>query len=181
MSTTISTTISVSISDIQDKIIEKIKEKFPDLTVESYDPSADLYQLAPAILLDLEAFPKGQDVGCGRYPVDARFSLHCVLGYEADDLQRQLREMAIAVSQFIDNNGIWFGEGVVTKAKQIEAYPGNFKKDEVAGYDSTVVSWEQTCFLGESTWKGPETRDAVRFAVNAKDEDNKDEYQPLGS
>lgn len=173
-----STTISVSISDIQDEIIEKIKEKFPDLTVESYDPSADLYELAPAILLDLEAFPKGQDVGCGRYPIDARFSLHCILGFEAKNLQLQLREMAVAACQFVDKNGIWFAGGVITKASQIEAYPGNFKKDEIIGYDSIVVSWEQTCFLGESAWTAPETRDAVCFAVNSADEDNKDEYQP---
>ncbi len=170
---------SVSISDIQNEIIKKIKLKFPGLTVESYLPLADLYKLAPAILLDLEEFPKGDDVGCGRYPVNARFSLHCILGTEAKNLQLQLREMAVAVSQFVDASGIWFCDGVITKAKDIDAYPGNFKKDVNAGFDSIVVTWNQTCFLGDSPWKEQETRDAVRLAVNPTDEDNKDEYQSL--
>lgn len=173
------TTISVSISDIQDKIIELIKAKFPDLTVESYDPSENLHQLAPAILLDLEELPKGTEVGCGRYPVDARFSLHCILGFEATNLQRQLKEMAIAVSQFIDENGIWYPGGVVTKVSQIEAYPGNFKQDTKGGYDSYVVSWQQSLFIGPSKWIAPEIRDAIRFAVNPADENDAAEFQSL--
>lgn len=175
------TTLSVSISDIQDEIIKQLKLKFPNTTIESYEPLSDLHDLAPAILLDLESFPKGKDGGCGRYPIDARFSLHCVLGFEADDLQRQLREMAISVSQYIDEKSLWFGDSVVKKAEQIEAYPGNFKQDDILGYDSIVVSWEQACYLGDSAWTAPVFRDVVSVAINPEDENNKNEYQPIES
>lgn len=152
--------LNITITELQEKILLAFKERFPKISVESYDAFEDLSELAPACLLDLEEFPKGDDVGDGRYPATCRLSIHCVLGYEVSKLQLELREFAMSVSQFISNNSIWIKSGVVSPAKKISAYPGNFKKSDsgksssnYTGFDSWVVSWEQNVFIGESEWE----------------------------
>ncbi len=172
---------NISITQFQDAIIEALKANFELVTVESYDPNKDLSELAPACLLDVEELPKSMDSGDGRYPVSARFSLHCVLGLEVDDVQIELREFAVSVSQFVFENGIWLSGCVVETPKNIEAYPGNFKKQTDGGYDSWVVSWSQTLFLGASKWTVPEVRNGIRYVINPVNEDSQDEYQPLES
>ena len=171
--------MNINITDAQNAIISAFKKNFKRVTVESYEPSAALSELAPACLLDLEEFPKGSDIGDGRYPARCRFSVHCVLGHEVEDMQLELREFAVAVSQFVSEEGIWLGGSVMKPPTNIDAYPGNFKKDTNGGYDSWVVSWEQTIYLGASKWEAPEERGSIRLAINPQNDDQPEEYQPL--
>lgn len=171
--------MNITITEVQDAIKLALKNKFPKITVDSYDPSGDLSKLAPACLLDVEELPKAPDIGDGRYSVNARISIHCILGFEEKNLQTELQEFAIAVSQFVYEYGIWLPGSVVTKPKDIDAYPGNFKTTTSGGYDSWVVSWQQNLYLGASKWAPPETRGGISVATNSENEDQASEYQSL--
>lgn len=144
--------MSTTLTQVYEAILARLHEKFPKVTVESYDPDPKLSVLAPALFLELEEFDPGDDIGDGRLPAQCRFSIHCVLGWEVENLALEIREFAAAVIMFVRDNGIWLKGSVLTKPKQIGAYPGNFRKDTNSGYDSWVVSWEQTVYLGESIW-----------------------------
>ncbi|MBJ7539893.1 hypothetical protein [Marinomonas transparens] len=171
--------MNINLTDVHDAIIAALKDRFLKVTVDSYNPTQHLSSLAPACLLDIEELPKSPDVGDGRYPVQARFSIHCVLGMEVENLQIELREFAVAVSQFVYENGIWISGSVLEKPLDIEAYPGNFRKDTRHGFDSFVVSWSQKLYLGASTWQPDNVRDGIRVATNANDENDLSEYREI--
>lgn len=170
---------NINLSDVHQAIIDALKARFPRVTIGSYDPRENLETLAPACLLNIEELPKAPDVGDGRYPVVAQFAIHCVLGREVTDLQMELQEFAVAVSQFVYEKGIWLKGSVLEKPFNIEAYPGNFRKDTLGGFDSWVVTWEQKLYLGASTWQPEAVKSGVRIVANPTDEDNQNEYRSL--
>jgi hypothetical protein len=170
---------SINLSDVHQAIIDALKDRFPKVTIASYDPSENLESLAPACLLNIEELPKAPDVGDGRYPVLAQFAIHCVLGREVDNLQMELQEFAVAVSQFVYEKGIWLKGSVLEKPFNIEAYPGNFRKETKGGFDSWVVNWEQKLYLGASTWQPETVKSGIRIAANPTDENEQDEYRSL--
>lgn len=158
--------VNISLSDVHQAIIDALKTRFPKVTIDSYDPSENLTQLAPACLLNIEELPKAPDVGDGRYPVLAQFAIHCVLGREVKNLQMELQEFAVAVSQFVNEMGIWLTGAVLEKPLNIEAYPGNFRKETKGGFDSWVVNWEQKLYLGASTWQPEQSVSSVSITVS---------------
>ena len=170
---------NINLSDVHQAIIDALKGRFPKVTIDSYDPSENLESLAPACLLNIEELPKAPDVGDGRYPVVAQFAIHCVLGREVKNLQMELQEFAVAVSQFVYEKGIWLKGSVLEKPFSIEAYPGNFRKDTRGGFDSWVVNWEQKLYLGESTWQPETVKSGIRIATNPTEENDQDEYRSL--
>lgn len=170
---------NITLSDVHQAIIDALKVRFPRVTIDSYDPGENLETLAPACLLNIEELPKAPDVGDGRYPVVAQFAIHCVLGREVTDLQMELQEFAVAVSQFVYEKGIWLKGSVLEKPFSIEAYPGSFRKDTLGGFDSWVVNWEQKLYLGASTWQPETVKSGVRIVANPTDEDNQNEYRSL--
>lgn len=141
-----------TITEVHEAIKAKLRETFPKVTVDDYNPEPELSVLAPALLLELEEFPMGADVGDDRYPAACRFSVHCVLGWEVKSLALELWEFSAAVAQLIRKSGVWVKGGVLTKPEGLEVYPGSFRKDTQQGYDSRVVTWNQTLYLGESMW-----------------------------
>ncbi len=141
-----------TLTEVHHGILAKIRERFPGMVVDSYEPNDDLSKLAPACLLELEEFSSGNNVGDNRYPARCRFSIHCILGYEENNRALSIREFAGSITQLVQKHGVWVKGSLVSGAENIEAYPGNFKKDTCKGYDSWVVSWEQTIYLGESMW-----------------------------
>jgi len=160
--------VNYSITAVHDAIIAALKSRFPKVTVKSYETGLKLHEIAPACLLDFEELPSGTASGEGRYPVNARIAIHCILGFDAYLLQLEIREFALAVSQFVDEEGLWI-KGCTEKAKRIDAMPGNFSNETSMGYESWVVSWDQVLNLGESKWGEEEVRDGVAFAVNPDD------------
>jgi hypothetical protein len=165
---------NINLSDVHQAVIDALKDRFPKVTIASYDPSENLASLTPACLLNIEELPKAPDVGDGRYPVLAQFAIHCVLGREVENLQMELQEFAVAVSQFVYEKGIWKTGSVVEKPHNIEAYPGNFRKETKGGFDSWVVNWEQKLYLGASTWQPEEVRSGMSLTINQSD-DNTEE------
>lgn len=171
--------MNITITEIQEIIKTAFKNKFSKVTVDSYDSDSNLHELAPACLLSLEEFEKGTDAGDGKYPAKCLFSVHCILGQELDNTEIELQELAIAVSQFVSDDGIWTTGSVVKPAKNIEAFPGNFKKGTDNAYSSWVVSWTQTIYIGSSKWSEDETRSGIKLAVNPVNDDQPQEYNSL--
>ncbi|RBO82627.1 hypothetical protein [Marinomonas aquiplantarum] len=169
----------INLSDVHQAIIDALKARFHRVTIDSYDPNDNLETLAPACLLNIEELPKAPDVGDGRYPVVAQLAIHCVLGREVPNLQIELQEFAVAVSQFVYEKGIWLTGSVVEKPFNIEAYPGNFRKETQGGFDSWVVNWEQKLYLGASTWQPETIKSGIRLATNPIDENDQDEYRSI--
>ena len=161
--------MNYSITAVHDAIIAAFQSHFPKVTVKSYETELMLHEITPACLLDIEEFSKGVSCGDGRYSVTARIAVHCVLGQEVSNVLLRIREFAVAVSTFVDEEGLWI-KGCTEKAKRIDAMPGNFSNETSMGYESWVVSWDQVLNLGESKWGEEEVRDGVAFAVNSDDE-----------
>ncbi|NRD72687.1 hypothetical protein HQQ94_05375 [Shewanella sp. VB17] len=172
-------TINISITQFQDAIIEALVDHFDNVTIEDYDSNKDLSELAPACLLDIEALPKGQDSCDGRYPVNVRCSLHCILGLELVDIRRQLQEFAVSVSQCVFEQGTWGLSAVVAKPTAINAFPRGDQNATEKGYDSWVVSWQQQVLLGASKWAAAEIRGGIRVAINPINDNHAAEYKPL--
>ncbi len=174
---------SISLTDFQNAIKDKIKEHIPKVTVDSYDSlTADISENAPACLLELEQFDFGTDKGDDRYPSVCRISIHCILGFEVTDRALQLREFALKVAQLVRKDGIWIKDKVMTRPTSIEAYPGKFSEDTDKSYDSWVVTWEQTVYLGESLWtiEGSTPQDVYyAFASDGKVQPEA-EHLPIG-
>ncbi len=141
-----------TITAVHEAIKAALRGAFPKVTVDDYHPESELSVLAPALLLELEEFPLGDDVGDDRYPAACRWSVHCILGWETAGLALELWEFSAAVAQFVKKNGVWLKGSVLTKPAELEVYPGTLRKDTRRGYDSRIVTWTQTLYLGESWW-----------------------------
>lgn len=159
-----------SITAVHDAMVAALKSRFPKVMVKSYETGLKLHEITPACLLDIEELPSNNPSADGRYPVNARIAIHCILGCEISLVQLQVREFALAVSQFIYEEGLWI-KGCTEKAQRIDAMPGNFSNETSMGYESWVVSWDQVLNLGESKWGEEEVREGVAFAINSEESD----------
>ncbi|MBJ7536644.1 hypothetical protein [Marinomonas transparens] len=171
--------MNITLTDVHEAIIDALKTRFPSVTIEGYDASKDLAALAPAALLEVEALSKTADSGDGRYPVQARFSVHCAVGADVENRQLALMEFAVALSQFVSESGIWVVGSLLEKPFYIDAYPTNFRNEALLDQNAWTVSWEQKLYLGESTWQAEAERGGIRVALNPNDEDDATEYRSL--
>lgn len=141
---------------LHDQIVEAVRTRFgPRLkTVAEYDP-VDTHSKTiktPAVLLELvEIRPAGRVTG-GRTPVELSWSAHCVLSSATDKVQREVRNFAAQVLRLVDGNS-WGLGSAVTRAAELEAFPGMFKPGD-KGFESWIVNWKQTAHLG-GTWELP--------------------------
>ena len=142
--------MTTTLEAVQAGIKTALAERFALVSVASYSTDSDLSVLAPACLLELEEFPMGADAGDGRYSAQCNFAIHCVLAYSLENRTAELIEFAAAIAQLV-RSSYWL-KGSVTRGEQVEVFPGNFHKDTNGGYESWVVSWQQTVYLGESMW-----------------------------
>lgn len=170
--------MNYSLTQVHTAILDAFKTRFPKVTVDSYDTGLDLSDLAPACLLDIEELPKAVAAEDGRYPVNARLAMHCVLGKEAELIQLEVREFALAVSQFVEESGYWVSN-CTRKPTRISAMPGNFGKTTDGRFESWVVTWDQELSLGVSKWGDEEVRDGVSFAINPDDNADSSQFESV--
>lgn len=133
-------------------------------TVAAYDPFAQDEDgadqpdqtrralVTPALLLELSAIDPGPEDGTDREPFRLTFTAHCVLSFLTRDLQTELPEFAADVLACVRNNR-WDLPRAVRVPESPSAQPGEFRPG-LAGYDSWVVTWEQTAYLGPNAWAG---------------------------
>lgn len=141
---------------LHDCIVKSIRERFGARlkNVAEYDPIAGQNQtiVTPAVLLELvEIRPAGAVTG-GRTPLELNMSAHCVLSATTGQVQREIRNFAAHLLCLVDGNR-WGLGSAVTRAGELEAFPGMFSPGE-KGFESWVVNWKQTIYLGE-IWSLP--------------------------
>lgn len=141
-----------TLTTVQQAIEQQLQEHFPNVSIVSYDPQPALQVLAPAMLVAIDKIPMGSDLGDDRYPAHCHFSIHCILGWEVPKRGMELWEMACAVARFVHHQGYWLPNNQVTRPENIQIYPGRSQRHSRQGYDSRVVSWSQTAYLGQSCW-----------------------------
>ena len=138
-------------------LIDGISRYFGDSlnTVSAYFPKNDnenkpnqgILIKTPAALIDIEMLDGVNEIGDGRDSIQCHVSIHCVLGSQTENLQQQLRNFSAEMMQQIKNKR--FGTcHLAGHAEEITALPGYFKKEKT-GYDSWVVSFIQSIYLGE--------------------------------
>jgi hypothetical protein len=163
--------------DYHTALVDAIKNHFGDSlnTVQAYFPiyqSEDLdkgLQIeTPAVLVEIEQFYADADLdaGDGRDALILQVALHCVLGDQTPNLQQELRNFAAEMLRLLKNKRL-----TPCASSQIpqnmQAMPGRFAKGQ-GGYDSFVVVFEQTVYLGEAAWQPQAPPQTVWFgrAIN---------------
>lgn len=137
---------------IQEAILGTLRAAFLD-RVETYAP----YSLAetrpintPALLLDLDGFDDGDDLGDGRTEILADWTIYGILSTATPDYELQVREMIREVKALVTHN-LWGLPGAVGFPDEVIARPAQFRGGE-DGYASWCVMWRQKAILGPPTW-----------------------------
>ncbi|MGI0120290.1 hypothetical protein [Zooshikella sp. RANM57] len=165
--------VSTSLTAINDAVLASVKKAFPAINVYSYDEACfdDSSVSTPACLFELSEINFGSDRGDGRYPAECEFFIHCVIGYknssQENSISKEVREFAAAIAQHVWNSGIWVEGGVLDRPARIQISPGNFRHLSEHGYESWIVEWDQTVYLGRSFWNADGIR-PVEVAFSAR-------------
>jgi hypothetical protein len=136
-----------TLTEVHQGIVTRLKAALPDVTVEVFSPTMNFAEKAPALLVELTSFPLAKDAGDYRYPADCCFTIHCVTKKEQPLVD--LWEMTASVAQLIYNNGFWVGGGVMERPHTLKAHADKTRYQDQNGYESRVISWHQTIYLGE--------------------------------
>lgn len=134
--------------------LETVQAYLPDM--QSTDPASGLTINTPALLVEIEKTSQGQNLGDGRTAVECHLAIHCILGVATPSLQRALRNFGVEVQRLLTADGYCLGS--VVKAGQPEdltGMPGWWQKGGAGGYDSWVVTFDQTLWIGASVWDVP--------------------------
>ena len=140
---------SGQLSQVMSAIESEISKQLPDIDVARYNPQARQLK-APAIRLDINGIKPDTDRGDGRFAARCEFVALCSFAngtMEAPQIAAQLLDL-------IRYNHWLLGAGV-NHPEQLKAQPADFRPGK-SGFESWVVSWEQTVYLGE-----PEPNDGV--------------------
>lgn len=164
-------------TELHDNMVAELKTRMPQLdTVELYDPTeitqGEQFKInTPAILIELVEAKPGEALTGGRQAFDCVFQFYCILSKRSPQLPLAVRNLAASVAQVvafgtpteaeIEHNLIptqsWglSKRGVKPVEKDsVAIYPGMFKpgkggSEKTLGYDSMIVSFEQSIYLGD--------------------------------
>jgi len=151
------------LKQLQTAIKDGISANFAG-TVPTVELYGDQFQGAvptPAIIISMDDADVGQSLGDGRLALDCRFSAVCLLGFNTVDVQVEVREFALQLLQLVRYN-TWGMPDDVESPSNLAMQPGPFNPDK-SGYESFIVSWDQTVFVGESVWGGVPVNTAIEL------------------
>ncbi|WP_252180226.1 hypothetical protein [Endozoicomonas sp. 4G] len=129
-----------------DAILSNLTAHFTDrvTTLRFHDP-AQRPLVAPAIILDLESFALGEDPGDGRVPVQASWTLHCLMPQSAENSEILVRSLAAEVFALVQFNKWQLGKETDfpenLDASQGTLWPG------MHGHNHWTVSWDQMLYV----------------------------------
>ena len=155
-----------------------IRQQVPQArTVEAYKPGAGVIK-TPAVLLEAIEIKPGGKLSGGRLAIKVEFAAHCCLSVQTDNVELEVRNFAVKMLQVVHKN-IWGLDGVAEPPQELAAYQGMFKPDD-DGFDSWVVSWEQTFHLGDG-WSEKDflPRDVFIGEAPRIGKDHQDEYRQV--
>jgi hypothetical protein len=142
--------VSTSLKDFHDAIIQAVADHFNGkVNVLAYPEELSQVQ-TPAVLLEMESGEDGQDLGDDRTALRCQFALHCVLSFKTVNIGLAVRDFSSQVFILLKDNLFGLSRDV-SRPENINMSPGEFKPG-AAGYESWCVTWEQTIFLGVTTW-----------------------------
>ena len=147
-------------------------------TVKSYDPLTRDTIITPAVLIEAVEMKPGSRVTGGRLPVTVEFAAHCCLSVKTERVELEIRNFAAKLLQVVNGNK-WGLADAVERPERLTAFPGMFKPDD-KGFESWVVTWEQTIHLGE-VWQDADFLPTEVYVGEAPDigAANKDKYEKI--
>ena len=145
-----------------------LQAAFPALrTVAAYRIGETL--TTPAVLVEIESMRVGELNGEGKTPVVLSVALHCVLGHSTPNLEMEVRNFAAQVMNFLRNQ--YFDMPDALEAPQnLHAMPGDFKPGK-SGFESMVVTYEQTLYMGEPAFDLSAEGVSVELSFDVTDDD----------
>ena len=181
-----------------DKLVSDVKAIFGDSleTVDTYFPdddentqSAGIVINTPAALIEIETLDDAPDdapdddlgdEGDGRDALLCTVSIHCVLGTNTANLQRELWNFAAELMRGMKRHD--FGlheENAGGRPSDVNALAGRFVKGQ-AGYDSRVVSFNQVVYVGDEQFEPSWCAEQILWSrVPATGLAHIDDYKPL--
>ena len=143
--------MSLTLTIVHESVINSLKQAFSHKvdTICAYSPLQKDIK-APALLLALDNMNHGNETGDGRTAVDCQFSLCAILpvhGLPSDKVAIAIANFAAEALHQVRYNH-WGLGSEVSHPQNLSAQPADFKPGK-AGFESWVVSWEQTIYLGE--------------------------------
>ena len=149
--------MSLTLTKVHEAIVESMKQQFSHKVdnICAYSPLEKNIK-APALLLALDNMNHGNETGDGRTAVECSFSLCAILpagGLPTDKIAIAIANYAEVLHHVRYNH--WDLGAEVSHPANLSAQPAEFKPGK-SGFESWVVSWEQTVYLGE-----PEPDDGV--------------------
>lgn len=145
---------NVDLIDVHEAMVQSIKNKMPMLkTVQSYEPFTRDTIETPSVLIEAVEMKPGKRTGDERLSVTVEFLAHCCLSIRTDRVELEIRNFAAKLMRVIEGNR-WGLAEAVERPTRLSAMPGMFKPDD-KGFESWVVSWEQTIHLG-NVWQDTE-------------------------
>lgn len=132
--------------------LDTVQAYFPE--TQSDDPESGLVVNTPALLVELEKHSTGNSAGDDRSAIKCEMAIHCILGTLTPNLQQELRNFGVEVQRLLTSKHFCLGGSVsVGSPEDVNGMPGWWQKGGAGGYDSWVVVFEQTVWIGESVWK----------------------------
>ena len=144
--------MSKHLTQVHDAIISQLKNQFGHKvkSIRVHSPLIKQFE-APALLLTLDTMSQSDETGDGRTATQCSFSVCAVLpvhGLPLDRVAIAAANYAAELLDFIKYNH--WGLGVdVGHPQQLSAQPADFKPGKT-GYESWVVNWQQTVYLGDT-------------------------------
>lgn len=133
---------------VHQAMVDQIKARMAVVrTVTAYNPLTGNTIKTPAVLLEAVEMKPGRPVTGGRLPVTVEFAAHCCLSVKTEAVELEVRNFAARLLQVISGNTWGLGE-MAERPDELSAFPGMFNPDD-KGFESWVVSWQQTFHLGE--------------------------------
>jgi len=156
---------------LQNAIKTAISAEFSGVvnTVELYGEAFKGSVPTPAVIISLDDAEQGALKSDGRLALDCTFSAACILAFVTTNVQVEIREFALQMMQLVNRN-VWGMPDDVEPAGNISMQPGPFNPDK-SGYESMIISWQQTVYVGPSVWGGTTTDVAVELHFGLPDEE----------
>ncbi len=139
------------LKQLQVAVKQAIETEFDSIvkTVELYGDSLESVN-TQAVIISMDNADEGNDIGDERVPVQCDFSALCLLGFSTANVQLEIREFALQLFTLVRQNK-WNLGTAVSFPENLSIQPGPFDPEK-NGYESFIVSWQQTVYVGPSVW-----------------------------
>ncbi|AMO58114.1 hypothetical protein GZ77_20480 [Endozoicomonas montiporae] len=164
---------SGKLSKVMDAITAEISDVLPGVDVARYN-TQDREVKAPAVRLDLSAMKPGVERGDGSFAAACEFVAWCSFAPSSMEAPQTAARLLEAI-----HYNHWKLGAEVNHPTNLKAEPAEFRPGK-AGFESWVVSWEQTVYLGEPEPDDSLLPDTVMVGIDPDiGLDNENKYEQI--